>query len=177
VVLHINAEACVEATGTSVRAQRGSFKFDGLSIGPLAAIQGSEYFTFTPDVVPQAAVGDEFVVANFEWFCSLRGNRYLKVDRPTPDDVNAPKTNCEADSFSDDSDSHKYCSRPYEDSEAEWSDELAIRRVRGELNPQTWPPVIDRDAFEVSRTGAPTAESVLTPATPVPDDLTLDDLD
>ena len=33
--------------------------------------------------------------------------------------------------------------------EAEWADELADRRARGELNPEVWPPLVDEDRFDV----------------------------
>ena len=36
VLLHINDEACVEHPSVEVAAQKGSFKFTGLSIGPLS---------------------------------------------------------------------------------------------------------------------------------------------
>jgi hypothetical protein len=61
--------------------------------------------------------------------------------------------------------------------EAEFSDELAARRARGELNPEKWPPVRDGDAFEVAAAGAPVGDPDAVPGERVPDDLTIDDLE
>ena len=72
---------------------------------------------------------------------------------------------------------HQCCCRPHEDIEAEWSDRLAERRERGELNPQVWPPVVDGDAFEVSPAGAALGDPAAEPAEAVPDDVTMDDLE
>ena len=177
VLLHVNGDPQIEDAATTVRAQRGSFKFEGLSIGPLTVAPDVRYVVWTPEVEPDLAMGDQLVIADFAWFCDLRGNRFLKVDRPKPDTYSAPKADCVVESFLDDPESHKFCCRPHEISEAEWSDELAARRARGELNPETWPPVIDIDAFEVSRSGAPTGESPTGPVEPVPEGLTLDDVD
>ena len=117
------------------------------------------------------------VVADFSWFSDLKGNTALPVDRPTPDTNSAPKADCTEMSYSEDPVGHKYCCRPHEDSEAEWSNILAERRARGELNPDVWPPVIDGDAFEVAPTGAPIGDPSAEPAVPAPDDVTADDLD
>ena len=55
---------------------------------------------------------------------------------------------------------------------------LAERARRGELNPQTWPPVVDADAFEVVAGGrAAWATRCAAPASAAPDDVTVDDLD
>ncbi len=123
------------------------------------------------------SVGDRLIVADFAWFSSHKKNTALNVDRPRADEVSAPKVTCEPDSYADDPDAHRYCCRPHEDSEADWSDQLAARRARGELNPQTWPPVVDGDAFEVGATGAPTGTATVEPSTAPPDDVTMDDLE
>ena len=86
---------------------------------------------------------------------SLKKNTALSVNRPKADDVSSPKVACEPGSYAEDPDAHQYCCRSHEDSEADWADQLAARRARGELNPQTWPPVVDGDAFEVGRPGRP----------------------
>jgi hypothetical protein len=91
--------------------------------------------------------------------------------------VSAPTPDCSHDSYTDDPSGHQYCCRPHEHAEAEWSDTLADRRARGELNPQTWPPVVDADAFEVSPTGAPLGDPGAQSAMPVPGNVTTDDLD
>lgn len=177
VLLHVNGDPCIEGAGITMRAQRGSFKFEGLSIGPLTAIAGSADLHWTPALNPTVFVGNQLIVADFAWFCDLRGNNQLKVNRPKRDDMSAPKPDCDENSYIDDPESHRFCCRPHEDSEADWADELAARRERGELNPDTWPPVIDRDAFEVTRAGAPTGDTESGDVGPAPANLTLDDLD
>lgn len=177
VLLHVDGEACIERAQVTVKAQKGSFKFEGLSIGPLTGIANTEHLAWVPENDPALYVGARLVVADFAWFCDLKGNKFLNVDRPAPDIVSAPKPDCANDSYANDPNSHQYCCRPHEDAEAAWSDELAARRSRGELNPETWPPVIDRDAFEVARAGSPTAASQPSSVGPPPDDLTLDDVD
>ena len=47
----------------------------------------------------------------------------------------------------------------------------------GELNPQAWPPIVDGDSFEVSPAGAEQGDPGAAPAEPVPEGLTIDDLD
>jgi hypothetical protein len=177
VLLHVDGDACAERAKVRVKAQKGSFKFEGLSIGPLTAIANTNDVVWTPETDPAVCVGNRLVVADFEWFCDLKGNKSLNVDRPIPDTVSAPKPDCADDSYAHDPDSHQYCCRPHEDAEAAWSDELAARRARGELNPDTWPPVIDRDAFEVAGAGTPTAASQADSVGAPPEDLTLDDVD
>jgi hypothetical protein len=174
VLLHVNDDACVERPGIDVTAQKGSFKFAGLSIGPLLSVDETpRRFEWAPASVPEVSPGDRLIVADFTWFSTNKGNKFLNVARPTADEVSAPKATCGLDSYADDPDDHQYCCRPHEDAEADWADQLADRRARGELNPQVWPPVVDGDAFEVARTGNATAE----PATAPPDDVTMDDLE
>jgi len=178
VLLHVNESACAEEPDVDVKFQKGSFKFSGLSIGPLAAVdQKQRHFEWTPALDPKLNVGGTLVVADFSWFSDLKGNTALPVDRPTPDTNSAPKPDCTDMSYSEDPVGHKYCCRPHEDSEAEWSNTLAERRARGELNPDVWPPVVDGDAFEVAPTGAPIGDPSAEPAVPSPDDVTADDLD
>jgi hypothetical protein len=183
VLLHVNDESCVEHPDIEVNAQVGSFKFSGLAIGPLsqsvadAKAGHTQRFRWDPANVPSLTVGDDLVVASFAWFSKLKGNRYLNVDRPNADDVSAPKTTCESDSYAENPAAHRYCCRPHEDAEADWSDQLAERRARGELNPDVWPPVRNGDAFEVSPANAPTGDPTTQPATQPPADLTIDDLD
>ena len=107
-------------------------------------------FTWAPHHDPGFAVGDELVVADFAWFSDNAGDVWLNVARPSVDSSSAPRSTCTPDSFGDDPTGHQWCCKPHEASEAEWSDVLAGRRARGELNPQAWPPVIDSDAFDVS---------------------------
>jgi hypothetical protein len=180
VLLHTNGEALVESPGVVAVAQKGSFKFAGLSIGPLSAAGDAaapRLLLWTPANVPEVSAGDRLVVADFAWFSSLKKNTALNVDRPKPDDVSAPNVNCEPESYSDDTEAHQYCCRPHEVAEADWSDQLAERRANGELNPERWPPVVDWDAFEVGAAGAPTGNPASEPSTAPPDDMTMDDLE
>lgn len=159
---------------------KGSVKFSGMAIGPLTSA-GDETtprrFAWTPDNAPDLAPGDRLVVADFGWYCDLKGNKHLSVGGPAADDTSAPKPECGPYSYADSPDEHQYCCRPHEDAEADWSDRLTERRDRGELNPQVWPPVVDDDAFEVAPAGAPVADPAAVAADEAPDDLTLDDLE
>lgn len=178
VLLHRNGVAAVEAADVSVTAQKGSFKFDQMSIGPLAELAGfPHHFEWAPHFEPELEVGDQLVIARFPWFGDQKGNRFLPLARPTVDTVSAPKPDCTDTSYADDPHHHQWCCRPHENSEAEWADVLAGRRARGELNPEVWPPVVDEDSFEVSPSGAPVGDPTATPAEPVPDDVTIDDLE
>lgn len=177
-LLHVNEISCAEGPDVTVKFQKGSFKFSGLCIGPLAAVDEERlHFRWAPALDPQLDVGDSVVVADFSWFCDLKGNAALSVARPTPDTTSAPKPDCTEMSYTEDPAEHRYCCRPHENSETEWSNTLAERRARGELNPDVWPPVIDGDAFEVTPTGAPIGDPSAEPATPAPDSVTADDLD
>lgn len=178
VLLHVADEPCIEGPGVTMALLKGSFKFAGLSIGPVHAVEGEpRRFTWEPDLTPTLEAGDELVVADFAAFSGIKGNRNLPVQRPKPDTFRAPTLACTAESYRQDPDTHKYCCRSHEDAEAEAADALAQRRADGELNPQTWPPIIDTDAFEVVAQGAPVGNADETPATAAPDDLTADDLD
>jgi hypothetical protein len=182
VLLHVNDQPCAESQLVSVAFQKGSFKFDGLSIGPLTRVgipadAPSTRLHWSPQTQPTVKSGDRLVLASFAWFSDNAGNRYLNVDRPKADDVSAPKPACQPDSYVDNSYGHKYCCKPHEVAEAEWSDELAARRARGELNPKTWPPVRDGDAFDVRAAGSTVIDPAGAPPVPPPDDLTIDDVE
>jgi hypothetical protein len=180
VLLHVNGDACVERSGVTVKHQAGSFRFAGLSSGPLTRDGADDppgQLRWTPTNLPALLAGDRLVIADFAWFCDRKTDTFFTVDRPNPDTTLAPKRDCTADSYEADPAGHRWCCRPHEAVEAEWSDELAGRRARGELNPQAWPPVVDGDAFEVTPTGAPIGNAAAAPATAAPDALTLDDLD
>lgn len=178
VLVHVNGGACVEAADVDVTHLKGSFKIAGLSIGPLTALESEPHRSiWQPDKDPDVSVGNELVIADFAWFGTLKGNKHLPVDRPTPDTVSAPKPTCTEHSYADDPEGHQYCCRPHEDSEAAWSDTLAQRRARGELNPEAWPPVVDGDAFEVSAAGARQGDPADRPGEPVPEAMTMDDID
>ncbi len=178
VLLHVNDSTCIESDHVQVKTQKTSFKFSGLSIGPLkAASTDDRVFTWQPHTHPNVAVGDQLVVADFTWFSKLKGDRELPLDRPKPDSNFAPRPSCDESTYGDDPEGHKFCCRPHEVAEAEWSNELAERRARGELNPEVWPPVVDEDGFEVAPSGAAVGDPSSGPAQPAPDSVTLDDLD
>jgi hypothetical protein len=179
VLLHVNGDACVERPGTAMTPLKGSVKFSGMAIGPLTGTGETtpRRLGWTPENVPDLVPGDRLVIADFSWYCDLKGNKALSVGRPAADDTSAPKAECGAYSHADSPEEHQYCCRPHEDAEADWSDRLAERRDRGELNPQVWPPVVDEDAFEVAPKDAPVADPTAVPVDEAPDDLTLDDLE
>ncbi len=93
------------------------------------------------------------------------------------DDQAAPSPQCTAESFDANPGAHQYCCKSHERTEAEFSDRIADRRSRGELNPQTWPPVRDADAFEVTAKDAAQADPFGEPSQAPPADLTIDELD
>ena len=179
VLLHINGKPCAEEKGIVVKEQKTNFKVDGLSIGELSQVSDDpSLLLWQPHLVPSLAVGDQLVVANFEWFSdSQTTNSSLPVKRPASDTKFAPTPNCSEISFAEDPSGHNWCCKSHEVSEAEYSDLLAQKRVCGELNPQVWPPVIDTEAFdtESSQTTVPVAEDQL--PTSAPDGFTLDDLE
>ena len=189
-LLHINGVTCAEfATVTVNTAQKGAFKIDGLGIGPLESVDLNDAtrrfdFVWHPATPPQLTIGDRLVIADFAWFSTKqKGNKQLPVDKPKPDEVSAPKVtadgsgDCTSSSYDSDPGNHQYCCRSHERAETEWSDELASRRARGELNPQTWPPVRNADAFEVTAVGATEGDAFSNPSEPAPDNLTIDDLE
>ncbi|SDK48776.1 hypothetical protein SAMN04487820_108218 [Actinopolyspora mzabensis] len=180
VLLHVNGESSVEHPDVELVVQKSNFKFAGLSIGPLSDVDDPETprrFAWKPENVPELAVGDRLLVADFAWFSTNKGNASLSVARPRVDNLAAPEPACEAGSYAEDPETHERCCRPHEDVEAEWSDRLAERRARGELNPEVWPPIADSDAFEVAPSGAPVGDPTTRPVTFPPDGMTLDELE
>ena len=183
VLLHVNHEPCVEGASIMVDTSlKGSFKIDGLAIGPLdrdgiAASAPSQRLRWTPQTTPTLQSGDRLIIADFAWFSGNAGNRFLNVSRPAPDTSSAPAATCTPESYENAPHQHRFCCRSHEVAEAEFADQLATRRARGELNPETWPPIIDGDAFEVEAAGAPVGDPIASPPEPVPDDITIDDLE
>jgi hypothetical protein len=183
VLLHVNGKPCVEGDSIVVStALKGSFKIDGLSIGPLdrddmTASDPPRRLRWTPLETPSLQPGDRLIVADFAWFSTNAGNRFLNVSRPKPDADSAPTDACTPESYEDAPGAHRFCCRPHEVAEAEFSDQLASRRSRGELNPETWPPIRDGDAFEVGAVGAPVGDPTASPPRSVPRNLTIDDLE
>ena len=178
VALHLNGDALVEADDVTVQNQKGSFKISHMAIGELSATGVSpRHYTWSPHHNPGFAVGDELVVADFAWFSDNKGDVWLNVGRPSADSSSAPKQTCTPDSFADDPANHQWCCKPHEASEAEWSDILAGRRARGELNPQVWPPVVDSEGFDVNAANENLPDPADRPAEQPPEDLTMDDVE
>ncbi len=178
VLLHVNGQACVEDPVVVIRAQKTSFKISGMSIGELAEQPGdSARYVWDPHNVPGLVIGDELVLANFSWFSSNTGNAHLNVSRPRTDTTSAPTEDCTHTSHSDDPANHRWCCRPHEVSEAEWADTIAAQRARGERNPQTWPPIVDRDTFDVNPADESLPDPAESPAEAAPDELTMDDVE
>lgn len=178
VALHVNGEPCVEQPAVTVKIQKTSFKISDMAIGPLTEISADpRQFEWAPRHDPEVAVGDELIVADFAWFSANTGDAFLNVPRPSIDQRSAPGPDCTPESYGDDPARHQYCCKPHEASEAEWSDELAARRAAGRLNPQTWPPIVDSDAFDVAAIGDELPDPAATPAVAPPEDLSMDDVE
>ncbi|MBG0568174.1 hypothetical protein [Actinoplanes aureus] len=174
VALHVNDRSLVEQDTTTVAIQKGSFKLGRLPAGPLSAVEDIEGLVWQPVVEPALAVGDELVLADIAWFGkAFKSGHEIAVGRPSLDNQSAPKLDCTTTSYAEDPDGHRWCCKPHAAAEAEWSDELAQRRERGELNPQVWPPLIDTEHFDVT----PGIDVPDPGEAPAPDSLTLDDLD
>ena len=172
VALHHNGEPVVERSATTCSIQAGSFKFGQLSIGPLVQ-DGGAGLVWTPLVPLDLSIGDELVLADGSWFNGLLGNGHeLTVIRPPVDQLAAPKATCTPSSFAADPGTHRWCCRPHAVAEAETSDYFATQRAEGNMNPETWPPLIDEERFDVGNE----APADIVTAGP-PDGLTPDDLD
>ncbi|MEH0820470.1 MULTISPECIES: hypothetical protein [unclassified Micromonospora] len=174
VVLHINGRSLVEGPSATITIQKGSFKLGQLPVATLREVLGVDGLLWEPTVVPSLAVGDELVLADTAWFGKpLRSGHEIAVSRPSLDNQSAPKNTCTATTYASDPEGHRWCCRPHTVAEAEWSDRLAQRRERGELNPEVWPPLVDEERFDVG----PGADAPEPPPAPAPDSLTIDDLD
>jgi hypothetical protein len=174
VALHINDRSLVEQPSTTIKIQAGSFKLGQMPVGILTSLDGVEGLSWDPKVVPSLAVDDVLVLADTTWFGKpFQSGHEIAVARPSLDSQAAPKPTCSPAAYSADPEGHKWCCRPHMVAEAEWSDTLAQRRARGELNPETWPPLVDEERFDVGPVDAGPEPS----PTPNPDGLTLDDLD
>jgi len=183
VLLHVDGKACVEDPAVDVdTTPKGSFKIDGLSIGPLTDARTSQtdprhLFLWTPQADPTLVPGERLIIADFPWFSKNKRNRHLNVTRAEIDSSSAPKIDCTPEAYEAAPQNHRFCCRPHEVAEAEFSDLLAGRRSRGELNPETWPPIVDADEFEVEARGAPVGEPDAETAVAPPENLTIDDLE
>jgi hypothetical protein len=174
--MHVNGHPLVEQPDVSLTLQKGSFKFGQMHLGPLTDDGDHAGLLWDPGCALPLNIGDELIVADRGWCKPLQSDHQLPVARPQPDTQSAPRDDCEVDSYSDDPEGHRWCCRSHEDAEAEFSDVLAERRARGELNPQAWPPVIDEDQFDTPAKDSPTDATVASDE-PRAEDLTIDDLD
>ena len=174
VALHINHEALAEHPLTTLRIQKTSFKFGQMPLGQIHTT--ADGTSWDPQTSPPLKVGDRLIVADATWFGRLfTSGHEIAVSRPSLDNQAAPKPTCTPTSYEQSPDEHQWCCRPHAVVEAEWADELADRRARGELNPEVWPPLVDEDRFDVVADDA--AEPAPDATTPVPAELTLDDVD
>ncbi|KUL31442.1 hypothetical protein [Actinoplanes awajinensis] len=173
VALHINDRSLVEDTDTTVTVQKGSFKLGRLPLGFLTQIPDTDGLVWAPAIAPELAVGDELVLADAGWFGKLfKSGHEIAVARPALDKQSAPTIDCTPASYPADPEAHRWCCKPHAVAEAEWSDELAARRERGELNPAVWPPLVDDEHFDVTPgPGMPEPETATAPAHLTPDDL------
>lgn len=182
VLLHVNDDACLEGPHIELKVQGGSFQFKGVSVGTLSKDgidkdAPRERLKWAPKIPPVVQAGDRVVVADAEWFEGTPYGTAVNVKRPGTDTYAAPKPDCVTAGHADDPDAHQYCCKPHEVNEAAWSDELAARRAAGTLNPETWPPVRNDDAFEAAAAGQPQGDPFADAPVAAPDDLTEDDLD
>lgn len=180
VMLTLNNQASVEAAGVRVdTSSRGSIKVDGMAIGDLekAGDDNPQRVVWNPQLKPNVGQGDKLVIADFAWFSDLKRNRFLSVTKPKQDNTSAPTAHCMPESYVEDPQTHRWCCRSHETIESEFSDQLAERRSRGELNPDVWPPVRDGDAFEVTGANEATGNAFQSTPEAVPDDQTMDDLE
>jgi hypothetical protein len=172
--LHVNGEAVVESSTTTIKIQKGSFKFGQVPVGVLTTVEGSDELDWAAKVAPALSVGDSLVVADVRWIGGeFKSGHEIAVGRPSVDNRAAPRDTCGPSSYAADPYAHQWCCKPHTVAEAEWSDTLAERRAAGELNPQVWPPLVDEERFDVGpevAVGAPDSGTA-------PDHLTIDDLD
>ena len=181
VVLRHNDTTCLEADGIKVDLLGGSFKVSGLPAGPLTAVADEDApvrrVIWSPVADFDASVGDELVIADFDWYCDNVRMGAINVKRPKHDSLSAPKPTCDENTFQENPDAHQWCCKPHVIRESEFSDIQAAKREAGELNPQAWPPVVDADSFDVGANGEANAENVKPAENPIPEDATVDDLD
>lgn len=180
VLLHVNSQQIVEQPTVEIKTQAGSFKLRNMPIGVLAAdaqtlVDGS--LCWEPKVPAPLQPGDPVIVADTSWFGkALSSGHEINIERPKRDTTSSPGDECHEGSYAADPDEHRWCCRSHEHAEAEFADELADRRARGELNPTVWPPIIDEDQFDTPATGTPVDTDITDDSAP-PTDLTIDDLD
>ncbi|AGF71462.1 hypothetical protein [Corynebacterium halotolerans] len=178
VMVSRNGAAWVEGDTAEIELMKGAVKLKNFPQGGLSAVgdaASSRVFVWSPATDPQLAVGDRLVLVNLDFFDAKK--KWFNIPRPARDELGAPKPDCEPESYAGNPEEHQWCCRPHEVAEAEFADELALRRGRNELNPQAWPPLRDADGFEVAPADKPTAATVTVTVTPAPEGLTVDELE
>lgn len=175
VVLHHNDTVLVEEPPVAVTTQP---KVTGIPAITLHATDQPKTYEVTVAAGSLSlALGDQLALARGGFIGLYKNKKSFSISRPGTDTSAAPHSGCVPTSYADDPDAHKWCCRPHQTAEAEWSDTLAERRARGELNPQVWPPALDEDGFEVTGVGQPTADTVDVDVDSIPADLSLTDID
>jgi hypothetical protein len=174
-LLHGRRGPVAELPDVTLKVQATSFKLGQVPIGRLVDDGEDGGLLWEPAVDPGLSVGDLVVLADMDWFGGgYKSGHELAVKRPGLDGLAAPKATCTPTSYATDPEGHQWCCRPHAAAEAQWSDEIAERRARGELNPQAWPPVVDQERFDLDESTDITP--TLDPG-PVPDGLTMDDME
>lgn len=181
VMLHKNGRPCVECEGVTTKLFQGHLSVSGLVAGVLSLSDRkqiySREFVWSPIDNPQLEIGDELIVADFDWFGGASNLKKISLTRPQNDTQFAPKASCESNSWYDNQPEHQWCCQPHIAREAANSDWQAQQREAGELNPQIWPPILDADSFDVLAHGELTADSVNPLPLELPIGASMDDLE
>jgi hypothetical protein len=180
VALQINGQPIVEMGDVALKLQAGTVSITGLPAGTLEEgpdVERARRFAWSPNHGGRLAVGDQLVLADFDWYYELKRFNSMNVKRPPLDKTLAPKPDCDGDSYVNDPDGHSYCCKPHSVREAETSDYWAERRSAGEMNPQVWPPIRDLDSFDVTAHGEVVADEIKVDDAQVPEFATIDELD
>jgi hypothetical protein len=179
--IHVNGEPVIEHPSVDLKIQATNFAFSHMPGGELVADEVTSRgggLRWDVALHDDLEIGDELVVADRAALGGYKALDKISVARPSLDTSSAPKKDCDEASYDADPEGHQWCCRPHEAGEAAYSDELALRRERGELNPQVWPPVIDVEEFDTPAAASPTdAAGVDVDVPPQPGNLTPDDLD
>lgn len=175
----------VESEGVEVTVQKGSIRLKGFPVATLEAPEDlltgdvpAGALLWEPRVNANVEIGDVLVLADVDLFTELqRPAGALTMGRPRGDSTAAPSAGCLVNGYADNPSQHQWCCKPHEAVEAEFADELALRRARKELNPEVWPPVRNEDGFEVTPDGKPTSRDVSVPEATAPEGVTVDELE
>ncbi|WP_062460817.1 hypothetical protein [Demequina soli] len=181
VALHLNGAPLVEEHGVAADVRKDALHLAGMAVGELDRFEvdddaSATHLAWHPLVTLNLAVGDRIVLADHSWLSAASGDA-LAIELPPVDDALAPKSSCLTESYGEDPGNHQWCCKPHEVYEAEQADSIAKRRAKGELNPEVWPPVTDGDAFDALGTNEDGADAPVDDAEPMPDGLTIDDLE